>query len=351
MKKYLLTFLLALTAAVLFGNTIAFADEFCDHDWYEENVTPATLSADGSVTYYCSDCDETKAETIARIKTVKLSKTTYTFNGDFKYPAVKVWDSAGNRISDDYYWVYYDNNYDVGKAKVTVEFNGYYSGTKKLSFTIKPRGTSIKKLLPQPKGFRVIWKERYESEDGVEGFQIQYSRNKNFKSGNKKITVKSGPNEKRVVKLKAKKRYYVRVRTFNKVGSRKYYSAWSGKKHVRSKGLKNTRSYCHNLMAAYPGFWLVHCEIVNEYPTYYECKATVLTGTQHWTPYEGPREYTRVRIRKNATVSMWISPSETRKMTLAHYMKRYGSSGIRIDMSCTHNAQGYIIQFRDAEAG
>ena len=40
---------------------------------------------------------------------------------------------------------------------------------------------------------------------------------------------------KKVTKLKAKKKYYVRIRTYKTVSGTKYYSEWSKTKTVRTK--------------------------------------------------------------------------------------------------------------------
>lgn len=68
------------------------------------------------------------------------------------------------------------------------------------------------------------------------GYQIRYSLKKNFKSGVKTVTVKGPKTTKRVIKkLKAKKTYYVQVRTYKTVSGKKYYSAWSKTKYVKTK--------------------------------------------------------------------------------------------------------------------
>lgn len=110
-------------------------------------------------------------------------------------------------------------------------------------------------------------------------------------------------------------------------------------------------SFCHNLNKAYPGYWLVYCEIIQEYPTYYDCKATVLTGSQHWTPYTGPKETTRVRIKKDAKVIYWTSLTTKVEVSLSYYMNNYSYGSIRIDEYCEHDSSGYIVRFRDCEAG
>lgn len=40
---------------------------------------------------------------------------------------------------------------------------------------------------------------------------------------------------KKIIKLKAKKLYYVQVRTYKTVNGKKYYSSWSSRKSVKSK--------------------------------------------------------------------------------------------------------------------
>ncbi len=69
----------------------------------------------------------------------------------------------------------------------------------------------------------------------VDGYQIQYSTKKSMKSA-KTVTVKGYAQSSRVIKkLRKNKKYYVRIRTFAKVGKTTYYSAWSAKKKVKTK--------------------------------------------------------------------------------------------------------------------
>ena len=65
----------------------------------------------------------------------------------------------------------------------------------------------------------------------VTGYQIQYGTKKNFKCAK---SVKTKATTKTVSKL-AKKKYYVRVRTYKVVSGKTYYSSWSGAKTVTIK--------------------------------------------------------------------------------------------------------------------
>lgn len=104
--------------------------------------------------------------------------------------------------------------------------------TTKNTETVKPKKTSIKKLSKGKKKFTVTWAKI----SGVKGYQIQYSSDKKFKKNNKSVTVTKQKTTKATVKkLKSKKKYYVRVRTYKTVNGKKIYSSWSKVKSVKTK--------------------------------------------------------------------------------------------------------------------
>ena len=92
--------------------------------------------------------------------------------------------------------------------------------------------TTITSVKAQSKAFTVKWKKK----SGITGYQIQYSSNKTFKKNNKSVTVTKQKTTKATVKkLKSKKKYYVRVRTYKTVNGKKIYSSWSKVKSVKTK--------------------------------------------------------------------------------------------------------------------
>ncbi len=104
--------------------------------------------------------------------------------------------------------------------------------TTKNTETAKPKKTSIKKLSKGKKKFTVTWAKV----SGVKGYQIQYSSDKKFKKNNKSVTVTKQKTTKATVKkLKSKKKYYVRVRTYKTVNGKKIYTSWSKVKSVKTK--------------------------------------------------------------------------------------------------------------------
>ncbi len=199
---------------------------------YKTTTTKATLSKNGSIVTKCSVCSTQKSSSVIyKISSVALSATSYTYNGKVKKPAVTVKNSKGTKLvkGTDYTVSYAGSRKNVGKYKVTVTFKGNYSGSKTLYFTVNPTKTAVKKLTPATKALKVSITKKSAQ---VSGYQIQYSTAKSF-SGAKALKVTG--TFKTIKSLKAKKTYYVRVRTYKKVGSKVYYSAWSAAKKAKTK--------------------------------------------------------------------------------------------------------------------
>ncbi len=228
-----------------------------------------TTEADGTIVESCSVCGEVKSRTpgqndsgqndseqkdpaqtdpaqtdpaqnnpagdnpqAVQVAGVTLAKTVYTYTGKAIKPAVTAKDTAGNVIDAGNYTVAYSANKNVGTATVKVTFTGNYSGTYSLSFTINPKSTSISKATASSKGFKLKWKKQTTQ---VTGYEIRYSTNKNFKSAKNAVVKKAKTTSKTFSKLKAKKKYYVQIRTYKTVGGKKYYSSWSKAKTVTTK--------------------------------------------------------------------------------------------------------------------
>ena len=188
----------------------------------------ATTKKDGSIKRTCGVCGTTEKTTIYRPSQISLAKKSFTYNGKEQKPSVVLWDRNGNQIGTANYTVAYGNNRNVGKAKITVTLSGNYA----------PDKTQITRLTRKSKGFQVKWKKQTNQ---TSGYEIQYSDNSKF-SKNRTKTVgisKRSANSKDVKQLKAKKKYYVRVRTYKKVKingkSTKIYSGWSKVKTVVTK--------------------------------------------------------------------------------------------------------------------
>ena len=121
----------------------------------------------------------------------------------------------------------------TGSARITIRSSataGYNAATKSITVTVNPAGTTLMtaKNLSGRKA-QITWKKnRY-----VTGYEIQYSVNKNFRSGSKKTVSGASKTKYTLTKLQKNKTYYVRIRTYKKSGTKKYYSSWSKVKAVR----------------------------------------------------------------------------------------------------------------------
>lgn len=206
---------------------------------YKQSLTPAAIGKDGKIVKKCSACGATVTSAIAKISTVSLSAVNYTYNGGVKTPSVTVKDSKGKKLTSgkDYTVAYPSGRKKVGRYSVKITFKGNYRGTKTLTYNINPKGTSMSKVSAAKKGFKAKWKKQSTQ---TTGYQLQYSTSSNFKKGTKTVNIsKNKTTSKSVGKLSAKKKYYVRVRTYKtvKFGGKniKLYSGWSKAKAVRTK--------------------------------------------------------------------------------------------------------------------
>ena len=209
------------------------------HTWNSGTVTKkASLTTNGVKTYTCKSCKATKTEAIPKASNIKLSKTAYTYNGKVQKPSVTVKDSKGKALKNgtDYKISYPKGMKNVGKYTVKVTLKGNYSGTKSLTYNINPKGTSVSKVKAAKKGFKVTWKKQSTQ---TTGYQVQYSTSSKFKKAKTVTISKNKTTSKSVSKLSAKKKYYVRVRTYKtvKIGGKsvKLYSGWSKAKSVTTK--------------------------------------------------------------------------------------------------------------------
>ena len=205
------------------------------HD-YESHIIPATVNDIGRIIEKCSVCGYTGLETVvASPKSFNLSADTYVYSGSAKTPSVSVKDTHRQALEqgEDYTVSYQAGRKNVGRYAVKITLMGCYEGEQTMYFTINPKSTSLSTLTAAKKGFNAKWKKQSPQ---TSGYQIMYATNSKFTSGKKTVTVSSNKTtSKKITKLKTKKKYYVKVRTYKKVGSTKYYSSWSKAKTVKTK--------------------------------------------------------------------------------------------------------------------
>ena len=211
----------------------------CNHS-YQDNRTlvKAAIGRNGTMEQKCSVCGAVSVASIPAVKMAKLSVTECIYNGKTRKPAVTVTDSKGKLLKNntDYAVSYASDGKNVGIHTVTVTLKGRYSGIIKKTFMVKPKGTGIAKLTPKKKGFAAKWKKQGSQ---ITGYELQYSTSSKFMGAKIVKNIKAKVTSKKVAKLKAKKKYYVRIRTYKTVKvngkTQKLYSGWSKAKKVTTK--------------------------------------------------------------------------------------------------------------------
>ncbi len=201
---------------------------------YSTTVYIATLTSNGKTVNTCTVCGhKTTTSVVYKPSNVSLSATSYTYDGKVKTPTVIVKDSKGNIVPASNYTVSYaKGRKTVGTYKVTVRFQGNYSGSQTLTFTINPKSTKISSITKQSKGFVIKWKKQALQ---TTGYQIRYSLKSNMSSSATYTVKGNGKTTQSITKLKANKKYYVQIRTYKTVNGKKYYSSWSSKTTVKTK--------------------------------------------------------------------------------------------------------------------
>ncbi len=176
------------------------------------------------------------------VKSIKTANTNITkakvsgistkaFTGKAIKQNVKVTYNGKTLKNGTDYTVSYSNNKKVGKATVKITGKGKYGGVITKTFKINPAKQKIQKLTAKSKGFYIDFVQK----QSATGYELQYSTSSKF-SGAKKVTIKNKKTDKKTVtKLKANKKYYVRVRSYTVVKGTKYYGAWSAAKRVTTK--------------------------------------------------------------------------------------------------------------------
>ena len=97
---------------------------------------------------------------------------------------------------------------------------------------------SVKALKAAKETIKVTWGRQVKkmSASRITGYQVQVVTNKSFTKNNKGATIKGYA--KKTVKFKKPKpktKYYVRVRTYKKIGTAKFYSNWSKVKVAKTR--------------------------------------------------------------------------------------------------------------------
>lgn len=202
--------------------------------YYEDNQYPgvATVTIYGTGYYKGTATIHFKIikKTEKFVSNVKLNRTSYTYTGKSIRPSVTV-TVNGKKIGANAYKLYYRNDKNSGIGTVQVRGIGKYSRINKtLTFKILPPKTLLTGLKKANRSFTASWKKNIQAT----GYQIQYAADSRFIKERKTVTVgKQSAIRYKISGLKNKKTYYVRIRSYKRVGKKVLYSSWSTVKKIR----------------------------------------------------------------------------------------------------------------------
>ena len=188
----------------------------------------ATGTMSSTVASAYTSTEATGTVTVSKA-TVKLAKTSYTYNGKAKKPAVKsVTLADGTTVPASCYTVSYKSNKAIGTAKAVITFKNGYEGSVTKSFTIKPAATKVKSAKSTSAGKLTV---KVAKKSGGVKYQVRYKA----KDAKKYTTVTVKGTTAKLAKLKSGKKYQVQVRTYKKVSGKAYTSSWSKTTTVKVK--------------------------------------------------------------------------------------------------------------------
>ena len=224
--------------------------------WRSSNNSVATVSSSGKVTakgagtakITATAADGSKVSKSCTIKVTDTKVTSVSISGNKRIAVgsklqLKVKVLPTNAANRKVTWT--SSNKSVAtvtsSGKVTAKRPGRTvitakakdgSGKKKSIYVIViPKKMAASTITsPAQKKIKVTLKRQ----TGVSGYQVQYAKNNKFKSA-KVYNASKNAKSVTISKLTSKKTYYVRTRSYIKIGSKKYYGAWSVGRRIKVK--------------------------------------------------------------------------------------------------------------------
>ncbi|MBQ7741212.1 MAG: fibronectin type III domain-containing protein [Eubacterium sp.] len=180
-----------------------------------------------------------------RISRANFISGTTTYGGQFAIGAYapqstynfNTWLVSGSAFSPSFQTGYWNGQSQLSATPFYASMYAvaYNTPTLKVTSNVKaPAPTALNKLTaPKKKQLKATWKKKT---GGVSGYELQLATNKGFTKNKKTVVISKNTAKSKTVKgLKAKKKYYVRIRTYRNFNGTKYYSKWSKLKTKKTK--------------------------------------------------------------------------------------------------------------------
>lgn len=163
---------------------------------------------------------------------ITLSSTKLIYNGSARKPGVTVKLGGKTLTKGKDYSLSFSNNVKPGKATVTVKGKGNYSGSQTVTYYIAPRKVTINRVSsPAKYKIKAVWTR----ESKATGYNIQVATNADFYNPKQFYTKSNKTTTKTITGLSSGRRYFVRVRAYKQVGTRKVCGKFSTVKKITVK--------------------------------------------------------------------------------------------------------------------
>jgi cysteine-rich secretory protein family./fibronectin type III domain len=210
-------------------------------DTFEVKITGLDQKVSYTVKFFSinssaeSDEKQKESKITAKNITKTFSTTTFSINAKTNGKGKMTYKVADEKIAAvSKKGVVTLKNYGETKIKIRVAASGNYKAAEKtITLTVKPVKAKTGSLKSTAKGsFALKWKQ----DKKATGYIIQYSTDKRFEKNVKSTTVSSNrTTSKKIGKLKAGKKYYVRICSYKKSGGKNIKGAYSDVKTVITK--------------------------------------------------------------------------------------------------------------------
>lgn len=194
-------------------------------------VESTTKSADKETTTKVSDVETTtktsNIETTTKVSDVETTSSDIPSVTDIEQPTTK-FDSNVNPGNSS------NNGFSSKETTKTNESpkQTVASSNNSSNEVVKPKATKISKIKTAKKSITITWNKV----KNVKGYEIQVATDKKFKKNTKKVLLKNkNISQTTIKKLKSKKKYFIRIRTYNYINGKISYSKWINVKSAKTK--------------------------------------------------------------------------------------------------------------------
>ena len=165
---------------------------------------------------------------------VSSKKTAFVYDTKPKKPILHLKNALGKNIPESEYKIIYpEESTEIGRYTVKIKYSEKYSGKRTFEYTILPPKTSLVSVNTKRTIATVKWKD--ENNSIISKYQTEYSEDKKFEKGVKKITVDKEEKQVKIEKLKSKRKYYFRIRSYKYKNGERFYSDYSNVKSAQTK--------------------------------------------------------------------------------------------------------------------